>query len=63
MFRIYDIVETQEENESVTEKNISNGKMSENMNDTEIDYASVEDPLNIHKSASNETTLFSVFQI
>ena len=33
--------------------------MSENINDTEIEYASVEVPLNIHKSAANETTLFS----
>ena len=30
--------------------------MREKMNDTEIEYASVEDPLNIHSSASNETT-------
>ena len=33
--------------------------MSENRNDTETDYASVKDPLNMHRTASNETTLFS----
>ena len=30
--------------------------MSEYMNDTEIEYASAEEPLNIQSSASNETT-------
>ena len=35
-----------------TEKLISDGKeMNENMNDTEREYASVEDSLNIHRSA------------
>ena len=29
------------------------------MNDTEIEYASVEDPLKIHRSTSNETALVS----
>ena len=46
--------------ESVTEKIIPDGKeMSENMNDTEIEYVSVKDPVNIHRSASNDTTLVS----
>ena len=41
-------------------KNTSDGKeMSENMNDNKIGYASVEDPLNIHRSTSNDTTLVS----
>ena len=34
-------------------------KMSENMNDTEIEYVSVEDPLKVHRSAVNGTTLVS----
>ena len=48
------------ENERVTEKIISDGKeMSKNMNDTEKEYGSVEQPLNIHWFGSNETTLVS----
>ena len=42
-----------------TEKNISDGKeMSDNINDTinETDFASVEDSLNMHRTASNEVT-------
>lgn len=31
--------------------------MKQNMNDMEIEYASVEDSLNIQRSVSNETTL------
>ena len=31
--------------------------MSESINDTETEYASVGDPLNMHRTASNETTL------
>ena len=58
MFRFSDIAEIQ--NKNVTEKNISDGKeVSENKNDTETDYASVEDPLNMYYSASNEATLVS----
>ena len=48
--------------ESVTAKFILDGQeTSENINDTEsgTKYASVEDQLNMHKSASNETTLIS----
>ena len=33
--------------------------MSENRNDTETEYASVEDHLKMHRAASNETTLVS----
>ena len=39
-------------------------EMTENINDrSEIELASVEDPLNMHKTASNETTLILRFQI
>ena len=58
MSRFSNIVEIREENLCVTEKYISEGKeISENMNDIEIEYALVEDPLNIRRSASNESTL------
>ena len=58
IFKFSEIHETQERKKSVTEKITSDGKeTSENMNDIEIGYASVEDPLNIHRSASNQTTL------
>ena len=60
MFRFSDIVEIQEENECVTEKVFSDEKeLGENMNDAEIDYASVENPLNIHRFPLNEATLIS----
>ena len=48
MFKFSDIVEIQGETESVTEKNISDGKeMTENVNykRSETEFASVEDPL------------------
>lgn len=35
--------------------------MSENSNDTETEYSSVEDTLSMHRTVSNETTL--VFEI
>ena len=57
-----DINENQEESESVTENGISDGKeMNKNNNENarEAEYASVEDPLNIHRSATNETTPIS----
>ena len=57
MFRLFEIVEIQGENKNVTEKIISNRKeMSENRNDTETEYASIKDLLNMHKTPSNETT-------
>ena len=64
MFRFSDInVEIQGENEmSVTEKIILDGKeMRENINDTENEkeFASDEDPLNMHRTASNEETLIT----
>ena len=51
-------VETQGENESVTENIIMDGK---EVNDTknEIENASAEDQLNMHRNASNETTRIS----
>ena len=62
MFKFSDIVEIQGETESVTEKNISDGKeMTENVNydRSETEFASFEDPLNMYRIASNETTLVS----
>ena len=35
------------------------GRISGSINDTETEYASVEDPLFMHRTASNETTLVS----
>ena len=62
MFKFSDIVQIQGETESVTEKNISDGKeMTENVNynRSETEFASVEDPLNMCKTASKETILVS----
>ena len=60
MFRFSYILEVQGQNKNVTEKIISDRKeVSENRNDTETEYASVEDPLNMCRTASNETTLVS----
>ena len=62
MFRFSDIVEIQGRNKNVTEKIISDGKeVRVNRNNTETDYDSVEDPLNTHRTASNDTAL--VFEI
>ena len=46
---------------SVTKKNLDGKEMRENINDTEeeTEYASFEDPLNMHRIASNEATLIS----
>ena len=58
MFRFFDIVEIQVEIESFIEKIILDGtEMSERINDTGTEYASVEDPLNTHKTTWNEVTL------
>ena len=45
----------------VTEKNVSDGKeMTKNINDrSETEFGSVEDPLNMHRTASNEKSLVS----
>ena len=60
-FKFSDIVEMQGETESGTE-NISDGKeTTENVNDirSETEFASAEDSLNMHRTASNETILVS----
>ena len=65
-FKFSDIVEIQRETASVTEKNISDRKeMTENVNynRSETEFASVEDPLNMYGTASNETTLVSEIHI
>ena len=62
MLNFFDIVGVQGETESVLEKNISDEKeMRKNINGTksETEFASVEVPLNMHRSVSNETTLVS----
>lgn len=64
MFRFSDILEVEWENESDTEKVISGGKeMSQIINadniKTETEHASVEDPLIMYITASNQTTLVS----
>ena len=65
MLRFSDILETQGENESVNEKIIPNEKEmcesinTKNISGTETEYASVEYPLIMHRTASNETTLVS----
>ena len=57
-----DINENQEETDSVTENDISDGKemnKNNNENTSEAEYASVEDLLNMHRTATNETNLIS----
>ena len=63
MFKFSDIVQIQKKSEFATEKNVSDRKeMAENINDrSEIEFATVEDPLNMHRTATYETTL--VFEI
>ena len=59
IFRFSDIVKIESKNENVTEKVISDGtEMSESINDTDKEF-SVKDPLNMLRTASNETTLVS----
>ena len=60
MFRFSHIIEIGRENKNVTHKGISDGKeVSENRDDTKAEYASDENPLKMHRSTSNETTLVS----
>ena len=61
MFKFSDIVEVQGRSEWVLQKNVSDGKeMAENINDrSKTEFASVEDPLNMHRTASNKTTFVS----
>ena len=61
MFKFSDIVEMSGKTEGDTE-NISNEKeMTKNVNDTRsrTEFASFEDPLNMHRTASNEATFVS----
>ena len=66
MFKSSDIVEIQGQNSNVTEETISDKKemsesiYTESINDTETEYASVEDLLNMHMTASKVTTLISM---
>ena len=66
MFRFSGILEMQGENVSVTEKIISDGKEmnesinAESINDTGTEYASAEDPLDMHKTASFETLVSEI---
>ena len=61
LLKFSDIVQIQGKSECLTEKIVSDKKeMTENIYDrSEIEFASVEDPLNVHTTASNETTLVS----
>ena len=61
MFKFSDIVEIKGQADCVTGKNICHGKeITENINDrSETEFASIEDPLILHRTASNETTLVS----
>ena len=61
MFKFSDIVEIQGQSECVTGKYVSDKKeMTENINgSSETQFALVEDPLNMHRTASNETNLVS----
>ena len=64
IFMFSEVFEIQEQNKNVTEKNISDRKQtSENRNDIEIEYASVEDTLSMDRNASNRQLLFLIFQI
>ena len=58
MFKFSNIVEIQGQSDCATEKNVSDGKeMTENLNDrSETKFDSLEDPLNMQRTASNETT-------
>ena len=57
MFKFSYFVEMQGETEKGTAESICNAK--ENVNESETEYASVEDPLKIQRTVSNETTLVS----
>ena len=59
--KLSDIDEIQGQFEYINEKNDSDGKeMSENINDrSETEFALVQDPLNMHRTASDETILIS----
>ena len=53
LLRFSDIVKIQGENKTAIEKIISDRtEISESINDTEIEYTSVQDPLDIQRTAS-----------
>ena len=60
MFRFFDIVKVQRVKESITEKIIFDStQISQSITDTKTRYASVESPLSMHRTASNDTILIS----
>ena len=62
MFKFSEIVEIQKQSECITEKkNVYNRKeRTQNINGrSETEFASVEDPKNMCRTASNESTLVS----
>ena len=64
MFRFPNIIESQEQNESVIGKTIFDKKEeSVNKNDIETIYTSIEDPINMDKTASNVRNLVSEIPI
>ena len=64
MFRFPNIIESQGQNESVIGKTIFDKKEeSVNKNDIETIYTSIEDPINMDKTASNVRNLVSEIPI
>ena len=64
MFRFPNIIESQGENENVVGKTIFDKKEeSVNKNDIETIYTSIEDPINMDKTVSNERNLVSEIPI
>ena len=62
ILRFSDINENHEETESVTKNGISDGKEMNrynNENASEAEYSLVENTLNMHRTATNETILIS----
>ena len=61
MFKFFDIIEIQGQSECATEKKFTDRKERiENINDkSETGFTSAEDLMNMHTTASNETTLVS----
>ena len=57
MLKFSSFVEMQGETEKCTAESICNAK--ENANESETEYPLVEDPINIHRTESNEATLVS----
>ena len=58
MFRFSDIVQIQGENEGIADKNFLDGKRKrESITETDTEYSSVEYLINMHRIASNQTSL------